>query len=297
MILLTGASGFIGKHLLPALVERYGEDNILVLTSKQIHCRHLLLHNNYNFENDFFVKSGYSDKINTIVHAGAFTPKNAKKINSWKHCNGNILSTDRLLNAELPSLRKIVYLSTLDVYKSDDIISEGTVIEPVSLYAHSKMYVEQMLGAWANTENKRCQILRIGHVYGPGEELYEKIIPVTMRKLMADEPLQLWGGGEELRSFIFAQDIVNAILNAVKLEESIGVVNLVGGQPVSILELVNKLIRISGKEPIIETFKSAGPKRNLVFDNSKMRKHLLSFETPLDEGLQKEWNYMKHIEK
>ncbi|MBK8521170.1 MAG: SDR family oxidoreductase [Chitinophagaceae bacterium] len=109
----------------------------------------------------------------------------------------------------------------MDVYQQSEIISERSLIQPSSLYGESKLYSEKMVTAWASSNNKIHQILRVGHVYGPGEEAYEKIIPVTITKILRDQPLQIWGTGNEIRSFIFIKDIVSAIMNAVKLEDKV----------------------------------------------------------------------------
>ena len=295
MILLTGASGFIGKHLLATLTQEYGKDSILALTSTPVEEAHFLLHNNYNFEADFFIKSGYGIQINTIIHAGAFTPKNSKQANDIVKCNRNIFTTDILLNADLPNLKKIIYLSTLDVYGPAEIISESSQVQPGSLYGESKLYVEKMITAWANANNATHQILRVGHVYGPGEQAYQKIIPVTINKILQDEPLQIWGTGKEIRSFIFINDIVNAITNALKLKLNAGIINLVSSQQITIAALVNKLIYLSGKNILPEVVPTALPGKDFVFDNSKMREFLFSNETPLDEGLLQELTYMKSL--
>jgi UDP-glucose 4-epimerase len=295
MILLTGASGFIGKHLLAALIQEHGKAHVLALTSVPLNEANYLLHNDYNFGTDYFIKSGYGKQIHTIIHAGAFTPKSSKQANDVGKCNSNIFTADKLLNADLPNLKKIIYLSTLDVYGPAEVISENSLVQPGSLYGASKLYVEKMIVEWAKANNKIHQILRVGHVYGPGEEAYQKIIPGTIKKLLQDQPLQIWGTGEEIRSFIYIKDIIGAILQALKLDQSAGVINLVSSQKITIAALVDKLIALSGKNIFPEILPADVPVRDFVFDNAKMKQFLLSSETTLDEGLLVEWTYMKNF--
>lgn len=296
MLLLTGASGFIGQHLLSLLIEKYGKDNIVCLTSHPtLECRYLL-HNNYQFENDFFIKNGFKN-IETIIHAGAFTPKKGCDANDLQLSNSNIFNTSKLLNATLPHLKKVIYLSTLDVYDNENIISENTLEKPVSLYAHSKLYSEKMIETWGKDNGKLIQILRIGHVYGPGEEAYQKIIPVTINNILSGTPIQIWGTGEELRSFIYIKDIVKAIASSIDLKKDVGVINLVGSRPISINNLVNLIKLISNKEIAIEKISTEKRGRDLVFDNSKMNAFLLQKETSLEEGLKEEVTYMKNNRK
>lgn len=296
MILLTGASGFIGKHLLKKLVTVFGKDSILAFTSAPIEEAPYLMHNNYNFETDYFIKSGYGTQINTIIHAGAFTPKSSKEANDVAKCTSNITNADKLLHTDLPNLKKIIYLSTLDVYGPAEIISESSQIEPASLYGESKLYVEKMITAWANVNNKLCQILRVGHVYGPGEEAYQKIIPVTIQKILHQQPVQIWGTGKEIRSYIFIKDVVDAITNTLKLSTNAGVINLVSSQKITIISLVDKLIALSGKNIVAEIIPTTSLGRDFIFDNSKMRDILIAKETVLQEGLLEEWTYLKNLQ-
>jgi len=296
MILITGVSGFIGKHLLSLLIEKLGKENILALTSNPISQCPYLLHNNYKFESNFFIENGY-ENIETIINAGAFTPKKGSEANNMELCNSNIINTEQLLKANLPDLKRIIYLSTIDVYGNDAVVSENTLEKPVSLYGYSKLYSEKMIENWGKEFNKTIQILRIGHVYGPGEEAFQKIIPVTINKIIAGKPIQLWGGVDELRSFIYIKDVVQTILNATYLNENIGVVNIVGNQSISINKLINKIKLICKSEAEIEKIETNNASRNLVFDNSKMMKLLLEKETNLDQGLIEEFEYLKKLKK
>lgn len=295
MILLTGASGFIGKHLLEALINKFGANQIIALTSTPITNCAFLLHENYNFNKDFFADNKVGQKIEIIIHAGAFTPKVGKEANDWEKCNSNILNTHTLLGAYLPNLKKIIYLSTLDIYGQTNIIKEDSLVQPISLYGDSKLYTEKMIAAWAFSNNRICQILRVGHVYGPGEEAYQKIIPVTFKKILNRQVIEIWGTGNEIRSFIYIKDIVSSILNAIELNLSIGPVNLVGNQKVSINDLVNKMIVISGIKCEIKLIPVSAPGRDLIFDNAKMKEFLLAEEISLEQGLLQEFNYMKTI--
>lgn len=296
MLLLTGASGFIGKHLLSLLIEKNGKANTVCLTSQPItECKYLL-HNNYHFESDFFVKNGFQN-IDTIIHAGAFTPKKGSEANNIQLSNSNIFNTNKLLNATLPNLKKIIYISTLDVYDNESIISENTLEKPASLYGHSKLYSEKIVESWGKENNKSVQILRIGHVYGPGEEAYQKIIPATIQNILAKKPIQIWGTGEELRSFIYIKDIVTAIVNSINLKEDAGVINLVGNRSISINDLVNIIKQISNEDVTIEKIPAEKKGRDFVFDSSKMNTFLLPKETSLEEGLKEEFEYMKKNKK
>ena len=294
MILITGASGFIGNRLLYRVVNEFGREKVLALTSKPINICPYLLHNDYNFESDFFIKNGYQE-INTIIHAGAFTPKSSNEGNDYRLCNTNITNTAKLLSAQLPYLKKIIFLSTLDVYANSPIIDESSPVSPVSLYGHSKIYCEEMIKSWCK-ENEISNItLRIGHVYGPGEEKYKKIIPVMMRQIIDGKPLTLFGEGDEIRTFIYVDDVIDAISNTLRLNVKNELINIVGSEQITIRDLMKMIISISKRKIIIEKVERASKPRNLIFNNKRMCDLLHIPKISLSDGLNYEWDYMQKI--
>jgi len=295
MILLTGASGFIGKHILKKLIEKVGKDNVVAFTSTPINDCKYVLHNNYEFNDDFFENSEFTN-IKSVIHAGAFTPKSGSESNKVSESFTNINSTLKLIEALPISVENFIFLSTLDVYSiSNEKIAEESQVNPVSLYGLSKLYCERMLESWAKEKNKQLSILRIGHVYGPGEEMYKKIIPVTMNRLLDNMSPQIWGEGNELRSFIYIDDVVKMIIKSLEVIKYEGPINIVSQTAASIKEIVETIIEISGVDISPDYIESNAKPRDLVFDNTKMKK-ILDVETfNLKNGLMNEWSYMKKI--
>lgn len=292
-ILMTGTSGFIGSQLLKVVINVYGKENVIALSSKVMNaCQTIVYQSINNFQ---LTKSDIQllASVELLIHAGAFTPKYAKDANTVDACNGNIFYTDQLLSMDMPKLKKIIFLSTIDVYADADFINELTPTMPASLYGQSKLYCEKMIEFFSKDKAISAQILRIGHVYGPGEEKYSKIIPNTIKKIKANQAVELWGDGSELRSFIYIDDVISAILKSVKLGD-VGVINIVGGKTISIEELIELLISISGKPVEIKKITFNGVKRNLIFNNEKMTKNLLKSETELSKGLEIEFAHIEH---
>lgn len=295
MILLTGASGFIGKHLLAELQLKFGVDNIIAMTSKPISSGRFVLHKGYNFSQNFVEENGL-EEVKIVVHAGAFTPKSGVNVNNWMECNANVTNTDKLYSLSLPNLRKLIYLSTLDVYASDDKeISEKTIVNPATLYGLSKLYCEKMTLAFSKHKNIVCQVLRIGHTYGPGEEEYQKVIPNTMKLLLKGANPQVFGSGNELRAFIFIDDVVRAIVKSLSLEEYVGEINVVSENTTTINKLIENILEISGQEGEIEYINKEFVGKSLSFDTTKLKKFLLESEISLQIGLEQEYNYLKDL--
>jgi nucleoside-diphosphate-sugar epimerase len=294
MIVVTGASGFIGGHTVKRLLSTYGSDKVVALTSRRIEGVQYVLHNEYNFTPDFFHRNGI-EKPKVVIHAGAFIPKNPAQGNDWVKCTSNITNTHNLLHALPASVERFIFLSTIDIYGETDLIAEASPVNPVSLYASSKLYCEKLVESWAIDKTKIVQVLRIGHIYGPGEEKFEKIIPNTIRKLLKNAPIQIVGTGKDIRTFLYIEDAVAAIINSLQLPSYNGPINIAGSKGISISDLVMCLQKIAGKTEGIDYVKSDRPIQNLYFNNSKMRELLHQEKYELESGLKEEWQYMANL--
>lgn len=291
-ILVTGTSGFIGKRLLRLGTDKYG-DRVVAFRSQAIAGPEIVYRDLRSFD---LTPRDYSEieKVEVLVHAGAFTPKTVGESNQIIGSVNNILFTEQLLGLPWKALRKIVFLSTLDVYAhTTDLVRESTPTIPASLYGLSKLYCERMIEAFAEEGGMSSQILRIGHVYGPGEERYGKVIPRTIQNIVAGKDVELWGDGRELRSFIYVDDVVLAVLNAIDLVTQPGVINVVGGRTICVRDLLELLVALGGRSTNILKRDFSGKARDLVFDNAKLKYYLLGQETDFIQGLQEEF---KHIE-
>lgn len=289
MILVTGASGFIGRCLFKELITQFGEHEVIALTSNPNFKENSVY---FNFEDhpDSLKEKLKSLPIKIVIHAGAFTQKNKTDLYNWEGPNSNVIFTDILLKSLPNSVEKLIYLSTIDVYKMGDVISEQTAISPNNLYAHSKYYGEKLIETWGLSENKCVQIFRVGHVYGPGEELYQKLIPSIFQKVISNQSPTIIGSGEEVRSFIYVIDLVNYLIQSLSFISFIGPVNLVGSTEVKVVDLVEMILKISNSTLPIVFLESKVVGNNFRFDHSKMKQYFKLNETKLSDGLKLEYN-------
>lgn len=290
-ILLTGASGFIGGRVLTKLIEVYGRESIIVLTSKAIPNVNNTTYKSYK---DFGLSKDYFDDVTHIIHAGAFTPKDSDSANDLDACFSNIEYLKELLSFKLINLKRFINLSTLDVYAiTTDLISENSIIKPITLYGSSKLYCEEMVKFFTKKNRLDYVNLRIGHVYGPGEEKYKKVLPISICRVLEGKSVEIFGDGSELRSFIYIKDVVESIINAISVSVSNIDINVVSGVSISIKELLLKIIEISNQSISLVQKESNLKKRDLVFNNELLLNTLLGNETDLMDGLKAEYEYMK----
>ncbi len=292
-ILLTGGSGFIGSKILNKLISNNSTSDVIALTSKQLNNVKCIIYKNIN---DFGLDKDYFNDITHIIHAGAFIPKNTFEANDQSKCLTNIEYTKELLSFNFKKLEAIIHLSTVDVYASThNRICENSKIDPISLYGASKFFNEKLVKYYADERGIKHFNLRIGHVYGPGEEKYKKVLPNAIRNVLLNTPIELWGDGSDLRSFIFIDDVVETVINALNTTSDISDINVVSANSISIKDLLTKIIEISGKNLEILQKPSTHKKRDLVFDNTILISNLLKNETDLTEGLKIEYEYMKKL--
>lgn len=294
MILITGVSGFIGKPLLLKLVDKFGKKNVIAFTSKRLKGINTIMHDNYMFDKKIFIDKGF-EKITTIIHAGAYTPKSNLEADNLELCNSNIFNTQKLLEADFPNLQQVIFLSTLDVYNTNDKINEQSAVNPVSLYGNSKFYCEKYVEKFSLQRGVDFKILRIGHVYGPGEENYKKIIPITIKKIINGEKIDLFGFGEKLRSFIYIDDVLDSIINSIETKVKNQIINIVGSRPIKIYDLILLIASILDKQIEFNHHPPLKGDRDLIFDNTKMLEILKIKETPIEIGLDEEITYMRNL--
>ena len=295
-VLITGTSGFIGRNVIKQLKQTIGKDEIITFSSSESDGIRNINSNNYNIDDDYLIEEKCED-VDTLIHIGAFIPKTIKDANLIDDNTSNIINTKKLLVAfsRLPKIKKIVFISSVDVYaETDDILTESSVIGPQTLYGWSKLYCEELIKNFAFQNNLDYCILRLGHVYGEGEEKYKKVMPIMIKSAIQNEDIKIYGDGEALRTFIYIDDVGKAIINAA-FSESIGTINVVGNKASSINDLAKEIVAYSGNSVNICHIPTSCKNRNLIFDNSKLMDNLLDSLTPFEDGLKKEVEYMRNI--
>ena len=291
-ILLTGATGFIGSHVLRKLNQ--SDYHVTILSSRSVEGFRVIDAQNYHFSPRYLLQNG-CEEVDTVLHIGAFTPKNGSEANDAVRCTSNITGTEALLLSELPNLKRFVFLSTLDVYGSPEgIITESTPCTPLTLYGFSKYYCEKMIQSFFSNTSVVHPILRIGHVYGEGEEVYQKVMPTMIRQALSGETLTIYGTGQARRTFIYVEDVADAILASIKLKDS-PVINVVGSEPISVNQLAEEIRRICGNDSQLRHISSEIPEHDLLFDSTRLRQLLLPTLTPFPKGLANEIKYMKGL--
>ena len=292
VILVTGATGFVGSHLVERLLKISSVRLLLLSRHEQESTRQgvvWLKAELTQLTKNYWVSHGIS-RIDYVFHLGAFTPKLSADANRIDPCIDDNIQGTRVLLQGLPGKPdKFVFSSTLDVYElteNEEVLTEDSKVSPNTLYGASKLFCESLVSAWARENGCDFSILRYGHIYGPGEEQYGKLIPVVIRKLLANQSPAVHGDGSSMRDYLYVGDAVDATIRAALFEGDIESVNIVRGESVMLKEIVQLLIRLVGNDTAINFLAEKPNGTSLRFDNRRMTNLLGNWPmTSLEEGL------------
>lgn len=211
-VLITGASGFVGYHLVTEALSKNLEVFVAIRKSSKIeHLKHLdIKYTTLNFNNPSALKKEIEDKqYNYIVHAAGVT--RARSVDEYNEINASYTYNLAQAAAHAGYIKKFVFISSLaavgPLTNLDGIINENTIPHPVTAYGKSKLLAEEQL---KTIDNLNYTILRPTAVYGPRDK---DIFIFFKQVAMGFEPYI--GRIEQKLSFIYVSDLAKASINAL----------------------------------------------------------------------------------
>lgn len=300
-ILITGGAGFIGNHLAYHLSQQGAEVTIL-----DIHANkrgYHALSNAIIIHGDMLDRALLKEQLQQVdvcFHLAAISSTEQCTGDPMHSHNNNVLAFIGLLE-EIYALKrpvKLVYASSSAVYgNSQELpLKETSKTNPLSIYGADKLSLELYSNVFHQTLNTHSMGLRLFNVYGPGQGLdnpFSGVISLFKNNLLDNQPLTIFGDGQQTRDFIYVEDVVNAFITAAKTpQETHGVWNICTNHPVSILEVADQLLEVSNKQlPIQFSAKRPADIKHSNGDGAKARLEL-GFEPKISlaRGLEQYWN-------
>ena len=258
-ILVTGAAGFIGYHLLRHLLET-GHD---VVAIDKVHSNErldiLAQYENFDFRHGNIADVSLSQdvgEIDYIVHLAALADVRKSIGRPYIQVQQDVLGYVNLLEyaKALAALKRMVFISSSSVYGIGGGFSETSPTMPISPYGVSKLNNENMNTCYSHLYGFPITSLRLFTVYGTYGRNNMAIWKFT-KNIALGRPITLFNNGLNKRDFTYVSDVVDAILRAMFDEKSTGhnVYNVGTGTSVSVLEVVRIIEYILGKTATIET--------------------------------------------
>jgi UDP-glucose 4-epimerase len=303
-IVVTGAAGFIGSWLSEALLARehevVGIDCLTDYYPPEIKRRNLgasLESARFSFlEQDLLALDlrELLKECDVVFHQAAQAGVRASWGDSFKiYIDNNILATQRLLEAaKTAQLKKIVYASSSSVYGNAEKIpvAEGDPLHPLSPYGVTKLAAENLCHLYHKNFGLPVVSLRYFTVFGPRQRpdmAFHKFIKAILR----NEPLPIFGNGEQTRDFTYIEDAVQANLLAMEKGQNGAVYNIGGGARISLNHAIAALEEITGKKAVRnQSGIQKGDVLHTWADTSLAQKEL-GFQPQFDfrEGLKREF--------
>ena len=311
-VLITGGAGFLGSHLAEAWIDRGHEVTVLDPAS-DLKVRHLRANPRFRAIRESVLNREILEGLvawsDLVYHLAAVVGVEHYVGDPYQVLTVNINGTQDLLTAAFRHQKKVVFTSTSEVYgrntavpfheDSDRVL--GSTRTDRWCYSTSKAAGEHFCFAFARM-GLRVVVLRYFNVYGPRLDQMDRgrVITIFMGQLLRGEPLTVIGDGAQTRTFAYVEDAVRATVQAGLRPEAEGLAINVGSEDeVSILELAERMIRISGspsrvirvpQEAVYERGYEDIPRR--VPAVRRMWEILgVRADTPLDDGLKRtiEW--------
>ena len=293
-VAVTGGAGFIGSHVVDALVARGDEAHVLdnfatgrrenLNSAATVHERDI---------REPLVELFDEVRPEVVVHLAAQADVGTSVEQPLFDAEVNVVGTVNVLEAARPHGAQLVFSSTGGALygECEQPAREDDERRPLSPYGTSKLAGEAYLGTWNALHGTRHVVLRFGNVYGPRQlaKLEGGVVAIFMDRLRAGQNVRIFGDGEQERDFVYVGDVVDAILASIGRDG--GVFNVGTGEPTSVNALFDGVRRAAGVDAEAE-YADARPGDLLrsVLDVSRAERELgWRPRTPLDEGLRRTW--------
>ena len=298
-VLVTGGAGFIGSHLVEALVAR--GDRVRVLDSFDPYYDPAVKRRNIAAVQDHVellegdlrdleLVSQAVQGVDCVVHLAARAGVRASLERPVSYMQVNVAGTQGLLEAmHKAGVNHLVAASSSSVYGSR---SQGPFREsdalgvPASPYAASKHAMEIICRTWQQLFDLQLTMLRFFTVYGPRQRP-DMAIHGFARKILAGEPITMYGDGSTLRDYTFIGDIVKGLLASVDRPLPCAVLNLGNTNPVRLDALIRSLGTALDREVKVERTGIQPGDVPLTWADVSLASQLLGYRptTTLEQGL------------
>jgi UDP-glucose 4-epimerase len=297
-VLVTGGAGFIGSHIVDALVAR--GDEVRVLDNLSTGFRENLADVAPKIE---FIEGDLRDAacvaravqgVEVVFHEGAMPSVPRSIEDPLTSFEVNARGTFNVLEAARASkVRRVVFAASSSAYGDTAVLPkvESMLQQPQSPYAADKVHGENMCRVYSRVHGLPCVALRYFNVFGPRQRpdsAYAAVIPKFIAAALAGDPVHIHGDGLQSRDFTYVRDVVQANLLAAEAPGAAGLVMNVGaGGRTDLLTLVRCIAASLGKEIAV----AHGPTRAGDVRDSQadigLARATLGFDprTPLDVGL------------
>ena len=284
-ILVCGGAGFIGSAFIRNYLKNNPNDEIVNLDSLTIgsnlhNLKEIKQNNNYQFIKDDIKNQNTVNKlvndVDTVVNFAAESHVDRGIANPKPFIDTNIVGTYNLLEASKNFDKLFIHISTDEVYgdaEGSESFTEKSLMNPSNPYSATKASADHLVAAYHRTYGIKCITTRCTNNFGPFQ-FPEKLIPKTIIRAKKNLKIPLYGNGEQIRSWIYVNDHVQAIEDLIFHGISGEKYNITAWNEITNKTIVEKILDFLGKSnDLIENVGDRpGHDKRYSIDASKIQK-------------------------
>ncbi|MFI8482378.1 SDR family NAD(P)-dependent oxidoreductase [Pseudomonas sp. NPDC078700] len=299
LILVTGGAGFIGSHMVDALLTK--GHAVRVLDNLSMGNRDNLPLDNPQLQ---FIEGDVADAAcvsaavegcDAVVHLAAVASVQASVDDPVSTHQSNFVGTLNLCEAMREhGVKRVVFASSAAVYGNNGAgqpIDEGTAKSPLTPYASDKLSSEYYLDFYRRQHGLEPAVFRFFNIFGPRQDPsspYSGVISIFTQRAQQNLPISVFGDGEQTRDFFFVADLIELLQQGLFAEQVFSdAVNVGWNQATSLKQLLDAIGELFGGLPAITYLEPrAGDIRHSRANNDRLKQaYRMPQETPLKEGL------------
>ncbi len=299
-LLITGGAGFIGSEFVRQAVDRgFQVINIDKLTYAGDLERLKGYEDKFTFykaditNREFIEYIFEKEKPDIVVHWAAESHVDRSILDATPFIETNVKGTQVLLDvAKENDVELFINIATDEVYGElgeEGQFYETTPLEPNSPYSVSKASADMLGRAYFRTYGLPVITVRPSNNYGPWQ-YPEKLIPVVILKALNNEPIPVYGTGQNVREWLFVSDCADAVFNIIERGKSGEIYNVGSGEEKRNIEVVKAILDILGKPESLITFVKDRPGHDFRYSLNvdKIKKEIgWEAKVKFDEGIEK----------
>ena len=296
--IVTGGAGFIGSHVVDALVAQDAEvavvDSLIhgskdnVPAAAELHVRDIREPLDDLFD---------AVRPEAVLHLAAQADVRVSVARPVEDAEVNVLGTVRILEGARNHGAQVVFSSTGGAIYGDCTKSapEDSPCEPLSPYGTAKLAAEEYLRAYNRLYGTRHIALRYGNVYGPRQDPHGEagVVAIFLGALARGEQARIFGDGSQTRDYVYVGDVARATVAALGHEG--GVFNVGTGRETSVAELYELCARVAGSDLPAEHAPARLGELQRSFLDPTLAAETLGFRAMVDleDGLRSTWDWVQ----
>jgi len=269
-VLVTGGSGFIGRHVVAELASEGARVRVVDLVP---HPDPEIDSVVGDIADPDVLGAALQGGFESIVHLAAVTSVLRSMEEPEMTFRTNVIGTNALLAAgRAAGVTSLSFASTNAVTGPMDgpKISEAATMEPLTPYGATKAAGEMLMSAYTASYGLRCACVRLTNVYGPGMQAKDSIVARLMRAIRLGTTFEIYGDGNQVRDYVHVTDVVQAIRLGLLSDGWAGPTVIGSGTSISVHEVVDAVRTVSGAElPVRHIDAKPGEMPAVIVDSSR----------------------------